>query len=94
MDKNRAVKRTESTTPMFNMDEGVEGLTFYIQTFGHFALRVSLILTKFFIGYNEERSLLMSQKSLEKRFGQSLVFIAATFMVMGDFRLLCILQSF
>ncbi|KAI3776898.1 hypothetical protein L1987_46688 [Smallanthus sonchifolius] len=31
-------------------------------------------------GYDEERSLLMSQKGLQKRFGQSPVFIAATFM--------------
>lgn len=34
-------------------------------------------------GYDEEKSLLMSQKRLEKRFGQSPVFIAATFMEMG-----------
>ncbi|KAL0407644.1 UNVERIFIED_CONTAM: Cellulose synthase A catalytic subunit [UDP-forming] [Sesamum radiatum] len=34
-------------------------------------------------GYDDEKSLLMSQKSLEKRFGQSPVFIAATFMEMG-----------
>ena len=34
-------------------------------------------------GYEEEKSLLMSQKSLEKRFGQSPVFIAATFMEQG-----------
>lgn len=34
-------------------------------------------------GYDDERSLLMSQKSLEKRFGQSPVFIAATFMEQG-----------
>ncbi|KAF5936317.1 hypothetical protein HYC85_027446 [Camellia sinensis] len=34
-------------------------------------------------GYDEEKSLLMSQKSLEKRFGQSPVFIAATFMEQG-----------
>lgn len=33
--------------------------------------------------YDEEKSLLMSQKSLEKRFGQSPVFIAATFMEQG-----------
>ncbi|GMJ02023.1 cellulose synthase 1, anisotropy1, CELLULOSE SYNTHASE 1, RADIALLY SWOLLEN 1 [Hibiscus trionum] len=31
-------------------------------------------------GYDDERSLLMSQKSLDKRFGQSPIFIAATFM--------------
>lgn len=36
-----------------------------------------------FAGYDDERSLLMSQKSLEKRFGQSPVFIAATFMEQG-----------
>ena len=34
-------------------------------------------------GYEEERSLLMSQKSLEKRFGQSAIFIASTFMERG-----------
>lgn len=34
-------------------------------------------------GYDDEKSLLMSQKRLEKRFGQSPVFIAATFMEMG-----------
>lgn len=36
-----------------------------------------------FSGYDDERTLLMSQKSLEKRFGQSPVFIAATFMEQG-----------
>lgn len=59
--KKRAMKRTESTVPIFNMedmDEGVEG-------------------------YDEEKSLLMSQRSLEKRFGQSSVFISATFMENG-----------
>ncbi|KAM0053754.1 putative cellulose synthase (UDP-forming) [Helianthus debilis subsp. tardiflorus] len=61
MDKNRAMRRTESTTPMFNMDDIDEGVE----------------------GYDEERSLLMSQKSLEKQFGQSPVFVAATFMEMG-----------
>jgi cellulose synthase A len=34
-------------------------------------------------GYEDERSLLMSQKSLEKRFGQSPIFIASTFMTQG-----------
>ncbi|RWR77418.1 cellulose synthase A catalytic subunit 1 UDP-forming [Cinnamomum micranthum f. kanehirae] len=34
-------------------------------------------------GYEDERSLLMSQKSLEKRFGHSPVFIASTFMEQG-----------
>ncbi|GFS44994.1 cellulose synthase 1 [Actinidia rufa] len=62
IDKQRAMKRTESTIPIFNMEDvedgGVEG-------------------------YEEEKSLLMSQKSLEKRFGQSPVFIAATFMEQG-----------
>ncbi|KAM7493032.1 hypothetical protein LguiB_027641 [Lonicera macranthoides] len=59
--KKRAAKRTESSIPIFNMediDDGVEA-------------------------YDEEKSLLMSQKSLEKRFGQSPVFIAATFMEQG-----------
>ncbi|KAK1260032.1 putative cellulose synthase A catalytic subunit 1 [UDP-forming] [Acorus gramineus] len=34
-------------------------------------------------GYEDEISLLMSQKSLEKRFGQSPIFIASTFMEQG-----------
>ncbi|KAK4769406.1 hypothetical protein SAY86_027556 [Trapa natans] len=61
IDKKRAMQRTESTVPIFNMedvDDGVEG-------------------------YDDKRSLPMSQKSLEKRFGQSPVFIAATFMEQG-----------
>ncbi|GMJ07216.1 cellulose synthase 1, anisotropy1, CELLULOSE SYNTHASE 1, RADIALLY SWOLLEN 1 [Hibiscus trionum] len=61
IDKKRAAKRTESTIPIFNMEDIEEGVE----------------------GYDEERSLLMSQKSLEKRFGQSPVFIAATFMELG-----------
>lgn len=44
----------------------------------------NLLITPFCsLGYDEEKSLLMSQKSLEKRFGQSPVFIAATFMEQG-----------
>ena len=61
IDKKRAVKRTESTVPIFNMEDIEEGVE----------------------GYDEEKSLLMSQRSLEKRFGQSPVFIAATFMEQG-----------
>ncbi|OMP01075.1 Cellulose synthase [Corchorus capsularis] len=61
IDKKRAAKRTESTIPIFNMEDIEEGVE----------------------GYDDERSLLMSQKSLEKRFGQSPVFIAATFMELG-----------
>ncbi|XP_021827640.1 cellulose synthase A catalytic subunit 1 [UDP-forming] [Prunus avium] len=61
IDKKRAVKRTESTIPIFNMEDIEEGVE----------------------GYDDERTLLMSQKSLEKRFGQSPVFIAATFMEQG-----------
>ncbi|KAG8375778.1 hypothetical protein BUALT_Bualt10G0135700 [Buddleja alternifolia] len=62
IDKNRAMKRTESTIPIFNMEDMEEGVE----------------------GYDDEKStLLMSQKSLEKRFGQSPVFIAATFMEQG-----------
>ncbi|PWA83406.1 cellulose synthase [Artemisia annua] len=60
-DKNRALKRTESTVPIFNIEDTDEGVE----------------------GYDEEKSLLMSQRSLEKRFGQSSVFISATFMEMG-----------
>ena len=36
-----------------------------------------------YAGYDDDRSILMSQKSVEKRFGQSPVFIAATFMEQG-----------
>ncbi|XP_010914890.1 probable cellulose synthase A catalytic subunit 1 [UDP-forming] [Elaeis guineensis] len=61
IDKKRAVKRTESTIPIFNMEDMEEGVE----------------------GYEDERSLLMSQKSLEKRFGQSPIFIASTFMEQG-----------
>ncbi|XP_023639380.1 probable cellulose synthase A catalytic subunit 10 [UDP-forming] [Capsella rubella] len=59
-EQNRSIKRSDSSTPLFSMediDEGVEG-------------------------YDDEISL-VSQKSLEKRFGQSPVFIAATFMEKG-----------
>ncbi|KAK1382840.1 Cellulose synthase [Heracleum sosnowskyi] len=61
VDKKRAVKRTESNIPIFNMEDIEEGVE----------------------GYDDEKSLLMSQKNLEKRFGQSPVFIAATFMEQG-----------
>ncbi|KAL1353203.1 hypothetical protein AAHE18_06G221500 [Arachis hypogaea] len=61
IDKKRAAKRTESTIPIFNVEDIEEGVE----------------------GYDDERSLLMSQKRLEKRFGQSPVFIAATFMEQG-----------
>ncbi|XP_047327715.1 cellulose synthase A catalytic subunit 1 [UDP-forming]-like isoform X2 [Impatiens glandulifera] len=62
IDKNRALKRTESSIPIFNMDDDIE-------EGGE--------------GYEDERSILMTQKSFEKRFGQSPVFIAATFMEQG-----------
>lgn len=61
MDKKRGPKRSESSIPIFNMEDIEEGVE----------------------GYEDEKSLLMSQKRLEKRFGQSPVFIAATFMEMG-----------
>ncbi|OAY82951.1 putative cellulose synthase A catalytic subunit 1 (UDP-forming) [Ananas comosus] len=61
IDKKRAVKRTESTIPIFNMEDMEEGVE----------------------AYEDERSLLMSQKSLEKRFGQSPIFIASTFVEQG-----------
>ncbi|KAK3423738.1 hypothetical protein EUGRSUZ_H00939 [Eucalyptus grandis] len=64
IDKKRAMKRTESTVPIFNIEDVEEGVE----------------------GYDDETSLLMSQKSLEKRFGQSPVFIAATFMEQGGLR--------
>jgi len=34
-------------------------------------------------GFDDEKSLLMSQVSLEKRFGQSTVFVASTLMEHG-----------
>ncbi|KAL8166470.1 hypothetical protein V2J09_007969 [Rumex salicifolius] len=60
-DNKRTTKRTESTIPIFNMEDIEDGVE----------------------GYEEEKSLLLSQKRLEKRFGQSPVFIAATFMEQG-----------
>ncbi|KAJ8558524.1 hypothetical protein K7X08_034053 [Anisodus acutangulus] len=61
IDKQREAKRTESTIPIFNMEDIEEEVE----------------------GYDDEKSLLMSQKSLEKCFGSSPVFIAATFMEHG-----------
>uniref|UniRef100_A0ACD5W2L7 Uncharacterized protein n=1 Tax=Avena sativa TaxID=4498 RepID=A0ACD5W2L7_AVESA len=59
--KNRMMKRTESSAPIFNMEDIEEGIE----------------------GYDDERSMLMSQKKLEKRFGQSPIFTASTFMTQG-----------
>ncbi|THU45663.1 hypothetical protein C4D60_Mb02t20360 [Musa balbisiana] len=59
--KKRAMMRSESSVPIFNMEDMEEGIE----------------------GYEDERSLLMSQRSLEKRFGQSPIFIASTFMEQG-----------
>ncbi|KAM0920720.1 hypothetical protein ACQ4PT_007294 [Festuca glaucescens] len=59
--KNRMMKRTESSAPIFNMEDIEEGIE----------------------GYEDERSMLMSQKKLEKRFGQSPIFTASTFMTQG-----------
>ncbi|MCD7471812.1 hypothetical protein HAX54_012485 [Datura stramonium] len=53
MDKKRAAKRTESTIPIFNMEDIEEGVEAF---FG-------------FVGYDDEKSLLMSQRAWE--FGQS-----------------------
>ncbi|KAG0449333.1 hypothetical protein HPP92_027352, partial [Vanilla planifolia] len=61
IDKKRALKRTESTLPIFNAEDIEEGVE----------------------GYEAERSFLLSQKRLEKRFGQSPIFIASTFMEQG-----------
>lgn len=52
-----------------------------------FHLFVSLLI-QFFVtdpgaGFDDEKSLLMSQMSLEKRFGQSAVFVASTLMENG-----------
>ncbi|KAL1214395.1 putative cellulose synthase A catalytic subunit 10 [UDP-forming] [Cardamine amara subsp. amara] len=54
---NRSIKRSDSSVPLFNMEDIDEGIE----------------------GYDDEISL-VSQKSLERRFGQSPVFIEATFM--------------
>lgn len=43
---------------------------------------ISIIL-KLGAGFDDEKSLLMSQMSLEKRFGQSAVFVASTLMENG-----------
>uniref|UniRef100_A0A0C9QT07 Cellulose synthase n=1 Tax=Wollemia nobilis TaxID=56998 RepID=A0A0C9QT07_9CONI len=62
-DSKKTLKQTDSTIPIFNLEdieEGVEGA-----------------------GFDDEKSLLMSQKSLEKRFGQSAVFVASTLMEHG-----------
>ncbi|XP_059075902.1 cellulose synthase A catalytic subunit 3 [UDP-forming] [Cryptomeria japonica] len=62
-ENKKASKQTDSTVPIFNLEdieEGVEGA-----------------------GFDDEKSLLMSQKSLEKRFGQSAVFVASTLMEHG-----------
>ena len=48
-----------------------------------FKLTYHQMLCFAFPGYDDEKSLLMSQKSLERRFRQSPVFIAATFMEQG-----------
>ncbi|KAG0449420.1 hypothetical protein HPP92_027359 [Vanilla planifolia] len=61
IDKKRALKRTESTLPIFNAEDIEEGVE----------------------GYEAERAFLLSQKRLEKRFGQSPIFIASTFMEQG-----------
>lgn len=42
-----------------------------------------LFLMKSGAGFDDEKSLLMSQMSLEKRFGQSAVFVASTLMENG-----------
>ncbi|KAG2616709.1 hypothetical protein PVAP13_3NG249670 [Panicum virgatum] len=59
--QSRIMKRTESSAPIFNMEDIEEGIE----------------------GYEDERSVLMSQRKLEKRFGQSPIFIASTFMTQG-----------
>ena len=51
--------------------------------FTSFKLTYHQMLCFAFPRYDDEKSLLMSQKSLEKRFGQSPIFIAATFMEQG-----------
>lgn len=41
------------------------------------------MISKLGAGFDDEKSLLMSQMSLEKRFGQSAVFVASTLMENG-----------
>ena len=44
---------------------------------------VTCSISKLGAGFDDEKSLLMSQMSLEKRFGQSAVFVASTLMENG-----------
>lgn len=60
-DDKKRTKRTESTIPIFSLEDIEEGVE----------------------GFDDEKSLLMSQRSLEKRFGQSPVFIQSTLMENG-----------
>ncbi|CAD6272684.1 unnamed protein product [Miscanthus lutarioriparius] len=56
--QSQIMKRTESSAPIFNMED------------------IKRVL-------KDERSVLISQRKLEKRFGQSPIFIASTFMTQG-----------
>ena len=47
------------------------------------AMLISLQLSSKGTGFDDEKSLLMSQMTLEKRFGQSTVFVASTLMENG-----------
>ncbi|KAJ7541904.1 hypothetical protein O6H91_10G081400 [Diphasiastrum complanatum] len=62
MNKKKATKRTDSSMPIFSLEdieEGVEGVD------------------------DDKSALIMSQKNIEKRFGQSPVFVASTLLVDG-----------
>lgn len=52
-------------------------------TFGLDTLRLNFFCIFLGAGFDDEKSLLMSQMSLEKRFGQSAVFVASTLMENG-----------
>ncbi|KAH0887782.1 hypothetical protein HID58_050211 [Brassica napus] len=75
-DKKKSGRHTDSTVPVFNLDdieEGVEGE----------GLSTVTNAKIWCAGFDDEKALLMSQMSLEKRFGQSAVFVASTLMENG-----------
>lgn len=60
-EKKKPPVRTDSTVPIFNLEDIEEGME----------------------GYDDDKSLLMSKKNFEKRFGQSPVFLASTLLEEG-----------
>ncbi|KAH7436793.1 hypothetical protein KP509_05G036200 [Ceratopteris richardii] len=59
--KKQPPVRTDSTVPIFNLEDIEEGME----------------------GYDDDKSLMMSKKNFEKRFGQSPVFLASTLLEEG-----------